>query len=332
MQVKRFPTTTRNLWDAIGDTPLLHLKNIDKGLPGKIFAKCEHLNPSGSIKDRMAIKMIEDAESAGKIIPGQHTLIDASAGNTAQALAMWGAIKGYKVKLYMGTAVGLPEKMRALERYGAEVDLIEIDAMDAEMIARGAGLQGARIEIPGNLKCFQEEEKDTDHIYWMRQGLNSSNSEGQAELGREILSQLKGKVDVFLASIGTGGTFLGVSQVLKATNPNTLCIAVEQELMEGVTDVLSPERKIIPGINDGITKQIVDKGFADDIIHLGNAEVRAMAYRLSREEGLYVGMSSGANVLAAAMIAQHEGMDGKNIVTVLVDRGDRNLNDERFIT
>ncbi len=284
MPVHRFLSFSENLWDTIGDTPLLHLKKIDANLPARIFVKCEHLNPSGSIKDRMAIKMIEDAELAGKIRPGQHTLIDASAGNTAQALAMWGTIKGYKVKLYMGTAVGQPEKMRPLARYGAEVELIEIDTLEAEMIAKGAGLQGARIEVPGNLKCLQEEQQNPETIFWMRQGLTLSNTNGQAEVGREILSQFNGKIDVFIASIGTGGTFMGVSQVLKAANPDTICIAAEQELMEGVTDILSPERKIIPGINDGITKQIVDLSLADDIIHLGNEEVRAMAYRLSCEE------------------------------------------------
>lgn len=188
----RYPTITESLTEAIGDTPLLRLKKIGADLPANIFVKCEHLNPSGSIKDRMAIKMIEDAELSGKIKPGQHTLIDASAGNTAQALSMWAAIEGYSVKFIMSNAVGKPEKMYPLIRYGAKVELIDIDSEEADILAKGGGLQGARIEVPGNIRCRQEEEQNPNEIFWMRQGLNPSNNSAQEEIGREILTQLDG--------------------------------------------------------------------------------------------------------------------------------------------
>lgn len=332
MPVIKYTGVTENITDAIGDTPLLHLRKIGAGLPANIYVKCEHLNPSGSYKDRMALSMIEDAERSGRIKPGQHTLTDSSAGNTSQALAMWGAVKGYKVKIRMGTTLGTHEKTYPLERYGADIELVQLDDADADLIAKGAGLQGATIEVPGRVKCLLEEQREPDKYHWIRQGLNPANTAGQAEMGREMLAQLNGKVDVFIAAIGTGGAFLGVSQVLKAANPNCQCIAVLPGGFEGFPNVFDPDRKLIPGINDGITKEIIGSGFLDEVIDLGNEEAREMAHRLSREEGLYVGVSSGANVLVATMVAKREGMAGKNIVTLLVDRGDRNLTDERFIT
>ena len=332
MPVKRYPGITENLWDAIGDTPLLRLKKIGAGLPANILVKCENLNPSGSYKDRMAFSMITAAEREGRIKPGVHTITDSSAGNTAQAVAMWGAVKGYKVKMRMGTTMVTPEKLYALQRYGTVVEEVELDDADAEAIAKGAGLQGATIEVPGRVQCLLEEQRNPDKFYWIRQGLNEFNTIGQEEIAREMLEQTGGKVDVFLASIGTGGTFYGVARVLKEANPKTYCIAVEPGGWEGFEDPLNPTRKVIPGINDGITKRIIESGVCDEIITYGNEEPRAMAYRLSQEEGLFVGVSSGANVLGATEVAQREGMAGKNIVTLLVDRGDRYLNDERYWT
>ncbi len=169
MPVKKFPGVTENIADAVGDTPLLHLNKIGAGLLANIYVKCEQLNPSGSYKDRMAISMIEDAESAGRIKPGQHTLTDSSAGNTSQALAMWGAVKGYKVKIRMGTTLGTHEKTRPLERYGADIELVELDDADADMIAKGAGLQGASIEVPGKVQMHLEEQREPDKYFWIRQ-------------------------------------------------------------------------------------------------------------------------------------------------------------------
>jgi cysteine synthase A len=179
---------------------------------------------------------------------------------------------------------------------------------------------------------LREEQRDPDKFHWIRQGLNENNTIGQEEMGREILAQTGGKVDVFLASVATGGSFFGVARVLKEANPNTICIALLPGGWEGFENPLDPNRKLIPGINDGITKEIIDSGICDETITYGNEEPRAMAYRLSREEGLFVGISSGANVLGATMVAKRDGMAGKNIVTLLVDRGDRYLNDESYIT
>lgn len=319
-----------SILEAVGDTPLVRLNSVARGLSAEVLAKCEYLNPSGSIKDRMALRMISDAEEAGVIQPGVSVLTDASSGNTAQALSMVAAVKGYKVKVQFEAATAHPEKIRALERYGATFEIVETDE-EADLISQAAGLHGATIEIPGRLKCLREEEATPNHL-WMRQFANPSNVAGQSEVAKELLVQTNGKIDVFVASIGTGGTFLGVTRVLKAALPHVRCIAVQPLGWEGWEDPLSPEKKYIPGISGGILQEIRDGSIADEVVFVNSEDARRIAYRLSREEGIYCGMSSGANVYVALEEAQKPEMRGKTITTVIVDRGDRYLSDERYIT
>jgi cysteine synthase A len=331
MSVYKSAGILNNILEAIGDTPLVRLGQITKGLNANILVKCEHLNPSGSVKDRMAVRMIEDAEAAGKIRPGVSTISTSSSGNTAQALSMVAALKDYKVKIRFEEATAHPEKTRALDRYGATLEVMRLDDKRAEKVAKDAGLHGATIEIPGRLKCYEEEQSTPDHL-WIRQFANPSNPVAQSEIGRELLFQADGKIDVFIASIGTGGTFLGVSKVLKEALPNIKCIAVQPTGWDGWVDPLSPEKKYIPNISGGIVEEIRDSGLADEIAFIGNDDAREIAYRLSREEGIYCGISSGAHVYVALQEAQKPEMKGKNIVTLIVDRGDRYITDERFIT
>lgn len=315
-----------SILELIGKTPMLRLHRVTKGIKANVLLKLEYLNPSGSYKDRIALRMIEGAEKRGLLKPG-YTIVESSSGNTAIALAMVGAVKGYKVKIFYPEEVWVEEKKKILQRFGAEIETVPL--VETE-IARKAGVHGARVEIPGRIKCKELEERRSD-VWWARQFSNPDNVAAHNELAMEILEQTQGKVDVFVSSIGTGGNFLGVAQVLKRENPNVKCVAVEPTGWPGWIDPLSPEAKFIPGITGGIIEQIRESGLVDKIVHVGNEEARMMAYRLSREEGVFCGMSTGANVLVAIREAKKL-EQGANVVTVAVDRGDRYFSDERFIT
>ncbi len=197
-------------------------------------------------------------------------------------------------------------------------------------VAREAGVHGARVEIPGRVKCKEMEESNPD-VWWARQFSNPSNVLAHNDLGTEILEQTEGQIDVYVSSIGTGGNFLGVAQTLKEKVPSVRCIAVEPAGWPGWIDPLSPEAKFVPGITGGIIEQIRDSGLYDEVVFVSNEDARNMAYRLSQEEGMFCGMSTGANVYVAINEAKKL-KPGKNVVTVAVDRGDRYFSDERFIT
>ncbi|MGE5123693.1 MAG: pyridoxal-phosphate dependent enzyme, partial [Acidobacteriaceae bacterium] len=160
---------TESILDLIGHTPLLRLSQISAGTGAAILAKLEFLNPSGSIKDRMALRMIEDAEAQGRIMPGKTTLTEASSGNTAQAVAFVSAVKGYRARIRLPESTASPEKLKALQRFGAEIELMkaEDEADEADRMARQAGLHGATIEIPGRVKCLKEEQETAD-VFWLR--------------------------------------------------------------------------------------------------------------------------------------------------------------------
>ena len=227
------------------------------------------------------------------------------------------------------------DKKKIMTRYGAQFVMtpspIPLAQRDA---ARKGGLPGEVIEQPGRVKCKESEEHDKT-VWWARQFSNPNNPLAHAEMGREILRQLDGRVDAWVSSIGTGGNFMGVARVLKEHNPRIKCIAVEPTGWAGEEGILSGwktgARTLIPGLTDGITKQIVDQGIADEIVQVGNDEAKEMAYRLSRQEGLFCGMSTAANVYVAINEAKKL-EPNKNVVTVAVDRGDRYFSDERYIT
>ncbi|MCL4561958.1 MAG: cysteine synthase family protein [Chloroflexi bacterium] len=324
---------TESILDLIGNTPLLRLSRISAGTDARILAKLEFLNPSGSIKDRMALQMIADAEAQGRIRPGETTLVEASSGNTAQAVAFVSAVKGYQAKIRLPESTASPEKLKALQRFGAEIELMKAGEEEAEAnrVARQAGLHGATIEIPGRVKCLKEE-RETPNIYWLRQFSNPANTEGQAEIGHELLKQTNNQIDLFITSVGTGGTFLGVSRVLKATLPKVKCIAVQPVGWKADQHPLSADAIYIPEITNGILKTIRDTGIADEIIAVPNEDAVAMAYRLSREEGLNVGISSGANAFVAWQKAQLPEIQGKTIVTIMVDSGYRYISAEKYVT
>jgi cysteine synthase A len=331
MSKLRFQNISDSILEAIGDTPLVRLNKIAEGYPGDVLVKCEYLNPSGSIKDRMAYRMITGDMQTGKIKPGVTTITESSSGNTAQALAMVSAVVGCHLKVYFPGETGMPEKMRPLTRYGAEHEVIDLEDKESDRMAKEAGLHGATIEIPGRVKAYMDEQNLENH-YWIRQYANPGNALGQSQVGVEILEQTKDKVDVFIASIGTGGSFLGIARVLKQKNPATKCIAVQPLGWEGWEDPLSPEKKYIPNISGGIVEEIRESKIADEVMFVTNSDAHETAYRLSKEEGIDCGMSSGANVFVALAEAKKPEMQGKNIVTLIVDRGERYLNSEAYTT
>ena len=317
-----------SLLELIGNTPMLKLNNVVRNLEGaaSVYVKLEYLNPSGSYKDRIALRMIEEAEKAGLLKPGS-TIVESSSGNTAIALAFVGRVKGYKVRIFYPKEVWVPEKQTTLKRFGAEIEVVPLVETQ---VAREAGVHGARIEIPGRIRCKELEESDSRN-WWTRQFSNSNNTNAHGLMGQEILEQLDGKVDVWVSSIGTAGNFTGVAQVLKKANSHTRCIAVEPGGWPGWVDPLSKEAKYVPGVTGGIVQKLRDSLLADEVVWVQNEEARNMAYRLSGEEGMFCGISTGANVHVA--INEAKKLDpSKNVVTVAVDRGDRYFSDERYIT
>ena len=315
-----------SILELVGNTPMIRLHKVTEGIEANVLVKLEYLNPSGSYKDRIALRMIEDAEKAHILKPG-YTIVESSSGNTAIALALVGAVKGYKVRIYYPQEVWQEEKKKTLSRFGAEIETVPLVETKT---ARDAGVHGARVEIPGRVKCREVEENEPDN-WWARQFRNPSNVLAHEDLGEEILEQTGEKVDVYVSSIGTGGNFMGVAKILKEKITRVKCIAVQPSGWPGWIDPLSPEAKYVPGITGGIIEQIRESGLADEVVFVSNENARDTAYRLSREEGIFCGMSTGANVFVALNEAKKLGTR-KNVVTVAVDHGDRYFSDERFIT
>ena len=315
-----------NVLDLIGNTPLVLLSRVTNGLDARVLAKLEYMNPSGSIKDRMALYMIENAENRGDLKPG-YTIVEASTGNTGIALSFVAAVKGYPLTVYMPKAVASEERKRMMESYGAQIELVGTEDLDS---ALDPSIHGGVIEIIPRQKC-KEVEAANPNVWWARQFSNADNVAAHRETtGKEILEQTGGQLDAFVASIGTGGTLLGVAQAVKPLCPHAEMIAVEPA---GAPWIGRGKEAIpfIEGITDGLLFDILDQGVADEIIWVTDEDAVEMARRLAREEGLFCGMSGGANVFAALQVARRLGK-GKTIVAILTDSRDRYLTTERYIT
>ncbi|MEW5691945.1 MAG: cysteine synthase family protein [Candidatus Hydrogenedentota bacterium] len=311
--------------ELIGNTPMVKLNRIAREVKSNILVKLEYLNPSGSLKDRIALFMIEEAEKSGKLKQG-YTIVESSTGNTGFALSFVGTIKGYKVVIYetMPGKAGA-EKTKMMTNVGAVVRLMEPSDIAA---LKERSIAGAEVELPGRQLCLEDERTKPD-IWWARQFSNIDNVRAHHKTANEILYQTDGKVDIFIASIGTGGTLAGVSEVLKKELPNVRIIGIQPA---------SSKIHIKPGmdypsseIKGGIISEMLKKGLVDDYIRVTDEDARAMVHRLWKEEGLYAGVSSGANVLVALTEAQKCNKK-KNIVTLLPDSMNRYLTEERFVT
>lgn len=315
-----------SILDIIGNTPMLRLNKVPGDIDAEFLVKLEFLNPSGSIKDRIAKHMIEAAEKRGELGPG-YTIVEASTGNTGTALAFVAAVKGYKMLVYGPNVTLTPERTAIMRSFGAEIKVVDLEQ---EKDLPDLSVHGGVIEIVPRQKCRDLEEGSPD-VWWARQFSNADNVAAHRETTAEdILRQTDGNIDVFLASVGTGGTLFGVAQRLKQHNPNILVVGVEP----ASSPWLGMDRDQIPiieGITDGIILDILDSGLVDRVISVSDAQAIDMAHQLCEKEGLFCGMSSGANVYAALQVGRELGKK-KRIVTVLPDSRDRYLNHEKYTT
>jgi cysteine synthase A len=291
--------------DLIGDTPLVRLRRLVKPGWAAVLGKLESLNPGGSVKDRIALAMVEEAEREGRLRPGD-TIVEPTSGNTGIGLAMVAAVKGYRLILTMPEDMSL-ERRALLQRFGAELVLTPaVEGMTGAVFAAGELVR----ENPG--------------FFMPQQFMNPANPEvHRRTTAQEILKATDGQVDAFVAGVGTGGTITGVGEVLKRERPGILVVAVEparSPVLQG--GKFRPHA--IQGIGASFLPGVLNREIYDEVMGIRDEEALAMTRRISREEGLLVGVSSGANVVAALRVAERLGA-GRTVVTVLCDTGERYL-------
>ena len=291
--------------DSIGNTPLVHLNNLNVNPRVRLMAKLEGSNPGGSVKDRIAYYMVKKAMESGELVPGK-TILEPTSGNTGIALAMIGAAMGYRVKLTMPECVSL-ERRRAIEAFGAEIDL-----------TRGHQSTDGAI-----IRAHQIVQENPDQYYMPNQFDNESNVLAHYETtGPEIFTQTNGEVDVFVAGMGTTGTLMGVSKYLKERKPSVRMVGVEPELEHNIQGLKNMHESIVP--------RIFQEGALDSKVTISDEEAFEATRSLATREGVFVGMSSGAAVAGALKIARE--MNSGTLVVLLPDRGDRYLSTCLFMS
>ena len=297
----------------IGKTPLLELTNIEKkyGLKARILAKVEYFNPAGSVKDRVAKMMLDDAEAAGILKPGS-TIIEPTSGNTGIGLASIAAARGYKIIIVMPDTMSV-ERRQLMKAYGAELVLTP-------------GAQG----MSGAIAKAEELAREIPGSFIPSQFTNPSNPKAHLlTTGPEIWEDTDGNVDFFVAGVGTGGTVTGVGQFLKSKNPAVKVVAVEPAASPVLSQGHGGPHKI-QGIGAGFVPEVLDTTVYDEIIPIENEAAFATGKEVGRTEGILVGISSGAALNAAIQVAQREEDAGKTIVVLLPDTGDRYLSSQMF--
>ena len=303
----------RKITDLIGGTPLLELTNYEKAneLNAKIYAKLEYFNPAGSVKDRIAKAMLDDAEEKGLLKPGA-VIIEPTSGNTGIGLASVAASRGYKVILTMPETMSV-ERRNLLKAYGAELVLTE-------------GAKG----MPGAIAKAKELAEQTPNSYIPSQFTNPANPAVHLKTtGPEIWADTDGKVDIFVAGVGTGGTLSGVGAYLKSQNPNVKVVAVEPATSPVLSGGKAGPHKI-QGIGAGFVPDTLNTNIYDEILPVQNEDAFATGRALARSEGVLVGISSCAAVFAAAQLAKRPENAGKVIVALLPDTGERYLSTPMF--
>ena len=297
----------------IGHTPLMELTHIEKNenLAAKVLAKLEYFNPAGSVKDRIAKAMIDDAEAKGVLKPGS-VIIEPTSGNTGIGLASVAAARGYRIIIVMPETMSV-ERRQLMKAYGAELVLTE-------------GAKGMK----GAIANADELSHEISNSFVPGQFVNAANPKAHFETtGPEIYEDTDGKVDIFVAGVGTGGTITGVGQYLKSKLPNVKVVAVEPATSAVLSTGVAGAHKI-QGIGAGFVPEVLDTKVYDEIIPVSNEDAFATGRMIGRSEGVLVGISSGAAVWAAIQLAKRPENAGKNIVVLLPDTGDRYLSTPMF--
>lgn len=299
--------------DFIGKTPLLELTHIEKeyNLKAKVIAKLEYLNPAGSVKDRIAKAIIDDAEEKGKLEPDS-VIIEPTSGNTGIGLASVAAARGYRIILTMPETMSI-ERRQLIKAYGAEI-----------VLTKGAkGMKGA-------IAKAEELAAQMPNSFIPGQFVNPANPKAHKETtGPEIYEDTDGKVDIFVAGVGTGGTITGVGEYLKSKNPNIKIVAVEPTSSAVLSTGVAGTHKI-QGIGTGFVPEVLNTKIYDEIIPVSNEDAFATGKLIGKSEGVLVGISSGAAAFAAIELAKHPENEGKTIVVLLPDTGDRYLSTSLF--
>ena len=303
----------KSFTELVGSTPLLELTNLEKklDLKAKLVAKLEYFNPAGSVKDRIAKAMIEDAEASGKLKPGA-VIVEPTSGNTGIGLAAVAAAKGYRIILTMPETMSV-ERRNLLKAYGAELVLTE-------------GAKGMK----GAIAKADEIAAATPGAFIPGQFVNPANPAAhKATTGPEIWEDSEGAVDIFVAGVGTGGTLTGVGQYLKEKKPSVKIVAVEPASSPVLSKGVAGSHKI-QGIGAGFVPEVLDTAVYDEIIPVENEDAFALGRQLGRTEGILVGISAGAALWAAVELAKRPENEGKTIVALLPDTGDRYLSTPMF--
>lgn len=294
-----------NIIEAVGSTPLVRVNKLNQG-KANVFVKVEYFNPGGSVKDRIAVAMIEDAEKAGILKPGA-TIIEPTSGNTGVGLALVCAVKGYKLILTMPETMSI-ERRKLAAAYGATVDLT-------------SGTEGMK----GAIKRANELNAQIEGSWIPMQFENASNPKRHYErTGVEIYEALNGEVDVFVAGVGTGGTVSGVGKALKERRPSAYVVAVEPDTSAVLSGKPAGAHKI-QGIGAGFVPKTYDAAVVDEVVQVSSADAGEAARESAKKEGILVGISSGAALHAALELSKRPEFEGKNIVALLPDTGERYL-------
>jgi cysteine synthase A len=295
-----------SITQLVGRTPLVRLNRLAAGLPGQVLVKLEFYNPAGSVKDRIGLNMIEAAERAGKLTPGT-VILEPTSGNTGVALAYVAAAKGYRCTLVMPDTMSI-ERRKLLRAFGAELVLTP-------------GAEG----MPGAIRHAEKMAAENPAYFIPQQFQNPANPEiHRLTTAEEIWNDTDGQVDIFVSGVGTGGTITGVAEVIKQRKPSFRAIAVEPS-DSPVLSGGSPGPHKIQGIGAGFVPDVLRTDLVDEIIQVGHEDAGEIARRLAREEGILSGISSGAIVWAALEVARRPESEGKLIVAVVCDTGERYL-------